>query len=516
MKLTELTDGCNTWQISGNASACDVKGVAYDSRHVRPGDLFICIRGFQQDGHRFLEEALKKGACGVVSESKLALPPGIPLVVVPDSRAALAQISQRFFGNPSRRIRLIGVTGTNGKTTVTHMVEAILRRAGHACGLLGTIQYSTGSQKTVATRTTPESPEVQKMLKEMADNHLSHAVMEVSSHALALHRVTDCHFSAAVFTNLSPDHLDFHGSMDAYLSAKARLFRYLSVSAAQRRYAVLNADDTASERLAQEFPGDIVWYGMHASPKATLRRGTFIRARGVQWGYRAVSFEVLISDSASSTPLSITLQLPGLGNVYNALAAMAVCLCEGIPAETAAEALAALDTIPGRGEFIDCGQDFTILVDYAHNRGALEQILATARQLASGPVILVFGGEGGKERLRRRPMGEAAGRLADLCIITSDNMYGDEDPLDVARDVEEGIMSVEPSQRAAHAIITDRYEAIRQALQAATPGSIVVVAGKGHEKEWVIGETRIPFDDREVVRSLLLALKPNLQTSRNR
>lgn len=491
VKLHELTTNLDALQVRGPAQG-EVLGLARDSRAVRPGDLFVCLRGHITDGHLFAQEALARGAMGVVVEEFLSLPPEVPQVLVSDTRVALALLSAQFYGHPSAQLRMVGVTGTNGKTIVTYLLEGILSQSGYRTGRIGTVEYKIGAQSRRAERTTPEAVDLQRMLREMVDAGCRYALLEVSSHGLSLQRVAGCDFDVAIFTNLGHDHLDFHRTRAAYLDAKVQLFAGLRPTRTTKgeKYAVINMDDPNWRRVAAETPSPIVTFGL--TPTAQVRADAIV-AHGV-----TTRFHLLIDGNR----IPVELQLPGPGNVSNALAAAAVAWREGISLDRIASALGSVRHVPGRFEVIQDGQNRTVIVDFAHNPDALREILGVARDIAAGrPVIAVFGCEGRKDRTKRPLMGQVAAELADYCIITSDNVY-DEQAESIAEEVATGVRATgKPSS--AYTIITDRGQAIEAALDRARTGAVVVVAGKGHETEWVVGDRHIPFNDRDVVERML-------------
>ncbi|MEW5761637.1 MAG: UDP-N-acetylmuramoyl-L-alanyl-D-glutamate--2,6-diaminopimelate ligase [Bacillota bacterium] len=481
MQFGELIGELDVRDTGGDHAAV-IKGIAYDSRRVEPGFLFVAIKGFRTDGHLYIGDALARGAAGVILQERVSLPAGIPWVQVTDSRRALALVAARFFGYPSKSLNLTGVTGTNGKTTTTHMLAAIYRRRGRV-GLIGTVYNLVHDRVLPGRHTTPEAVELQGLLREMVDAGVANAVMEVSSHALALSRVEGCRFGAAVFTNLTQDHLDFHPTLEAYFAAKARLFQGLPPAG----LAVINCDDSWGRRLGGLATGRVVSYG--------LETGCDVRAVDVSVRADGVAFGV---ESAWGN-FPVRLRLTGMFNVYNALAAVACSLAQGFSPEEVAAGLAGLQGVPGRFERIDRGQDFTVIVDYAHTPDGLINVLQAARAIAAARLIVVFGCGGDRDRKKRPLMGEAAVRYADLAIITSDNPRT-EDPLAIIDDIEAGARGV-PGGR--YLVEPDRRRAIRAALQIARCGDVVLVAGKGHEDYQIIGEKRLPFDDRLVVAELL-------------
>jgi UDP-N-acetylmuramoyl-L-alanyl-D-glutamate--2,6-diaminopimelate ligase len=463
----------------------EIRALRYDSRKVREGDVFVAIRGSESDGHRFLPDALSAGAKVVVVEDdaavhdSLCLHQGAVKIVVPDARRALAVMSANITGHPARRLTLIGVTGTNGKTTTTYLIKAILEAAGQRVGLIGTTGIMIGTERLPATHTTPESLELHRLFLDMADQGCTAAVMEVSSHALALSRVYGVSFAAGVFTNLTRDHLDFHGSMDAYASAKQRLFQGLEPGAA----AVINADDPAADRMVAGTRARIVRYGIHA--------GADVSADGIVTRMDGTRFT--LKGGVSQELRSV---LVGDFNVQNILAACAAGMALGVSGDAIARGIAAAPAVRGRFERVQTVNGRTAIIDYAHTPDALEHCLRTIRRLlpeGGGRIITVFGCGGNRDRGKRPAMGRIAGDLSDVTIVTSDNPRR-EDPRAIIGEILEGvppgaIVETEPDRRAA----------IRRGLDLAGPGDVVLVAGKGHETYQVIGDTRLHFDDREEV-----------------
>jgi UDP-N-acetylmuramoyl-L-alanyl-D-glutamate--2,6-diaminopimelate ligase len=460
----------------------DVSAVTHDSRRVVPGALFVAIRGLTTDGHRFIEAARKKGAVAVVSEE--AAREGIPWLRVPDAREALAVLSSAVLGDPAAGLELVGVTGTNGKTTTTYLIDAALRAAGHKVGLVGTVQYRIGDRIQDAVRTTPESSDLQALFREMVDDGCSHAVLEVSSHSLVLKRVHGCAFRVAVFTNLTRDHLDFHGDMEGYFAAKRTLFDTLL---RPDGHAIVNADDDRAGELARVSRGSVWTYG--------LDHPADLRGEKVALSLEGTSFEARTprGDFAIRTPLL------GRFNIANVLAALGASLALGLPAEAVVRGLASVAGVPGRLERVQAGQDFAVIVDYAHTDDALKNLLETVRELGPRRLITVFGCGGDRDRTKRPLMGAVASRLSDVVIVTSDNPRS-EPPEAI---VEEILRGMNGGRKAERHVILDRREAIARGLELAGSGDAVVIAGKGHETYQVLRERTVPFDDRQVARSLL-------------
>ena len=496
MRLVELLSEVPGAQVRGPVGV-EIAGVEHDSRKITPGALFVSIRGFRQDGHAFVADAVRRGAPAVIVQedpAMLNIPPGPTVVRVEDSRAALAHLAARFFEHPSRRLRLIGVTGTNGKTTTAYLVEAILRAAGHRVGLLGTIEYRCGAATFPGDRTTPESSDLQRLLARMRDLGAWGASMEVSSHSLALHRVTGCEFDVAIFTNLTQDHLDFHGTMEQYAEAKARLFRGLGKGRVKPGVpaAVVNADDPWATHMAGATSVRVIRFGLQANADLYPRTTAFDLA-----GIRA-------SLASPWGPLQIASPLVGRHNLSNILGAAGACLHLGLPRTVVEAGIANLAAVPGRFEKVEAGQPFGVAVDYAHTPDALERVLGFAREFARGRLLVVFGCGGDRDRGKRALMGEAAARLADRVYVTSDNPRSEE-PLAIIEEIAIGVKKVSPDGKT-HATIPDRREAIGAALAEARGGDLVVIAGKGHEAYQILGNRSIPFDDRVVAREALAAL----------
>jgi UDP-N-acetylmuramoyl-L-alanyl-D-glutamate--2,6-diaminopimelate ligase len=487
MQVRALLTELDAPSVVGDAER-DVVGLAYHSREVRPGYLFAAIRGRQHDGHAFIDEAIAHGAVAVLVDRPLAPRPGVTWIRVADSRRALAAAAAVFFGHPSRRLRVIGVTGTNGKGATTHLIEAILRRAGQRCGIIGTMGIVVDGVTAPGDRTTPEAPELQAALRGMADRGCGYAAVEVASHALALERVAGTRFEIGVFTNLTRDHLDFHGSMEAYRAAKARLFAMVEPSG----WAVLNADDPAAAVMRRVSRAPVLTYGLHAPAD--------VRGRDVALDLQGSTF---VAETPQGT-VRVRLRLAGAFNVANALAALAVGLTQGVPLETMAEALGAVPGIPGRFEAVHAGQPFAVIVDYAHTPDGLENVLRAARAITAGRLIVVFGCGGDRDRTKRPLMGRIAAEWGDVVVVTSDNPRGEE-PLAIIAEICPGVERGAKGRAVEIHVEPDRRRAIQLALAAARPGDLVMIAGKGHETYQELRGVKYPFDDRQVVRELLRA-----------
>jgi UDP-N-acetylmuramoyl-L-alanyl-D-glutamate--2,6-diaminopimelate ligase len=479
MRLGLLLSG-----VPVRALEVEVAGLAYDTRAVRPGTLFFCVPGFTRDGHEFAPEAIAGGAVALVVQRPLGL--DVPEIAVPSVRAAMAPAAAAFYGDPTAQLQTVGVTGTNGKTTTAFLVHALLEADGRRSGLLGTVKSVVGGEERPVERTTPEAIDLQRTFREMLDGGDMACSMEVSSHALELHRADAIHFAVAIFTNLTQDHLDFHGTMEDYFAAKRRLFE-----PGRARHAVINVDDAYGARLAAETPGAVTF---------ALEREATYRATQLQTTLAGSRFSVEGPDGAA---IELTSPLRGRFNVYNVLGAYAAGRTLGVSAETSRRAIETAGYVPGRFEPVDAGQDFVVLVDYAHTPDSLENVLRAARALLtdasaeqSGRLHVVFGAGGDRDRGKRPLMGEVARRLADRVIVTSDNPRS-EDPETIIQEILVGSgADVEHD--------ADRRSAIAAAIAGADPGDVVVIAGKGHEQgqEFKAGR-KIPFDDVAVAREVL-------------
>jgi UDP-N-acetylmuramoyl-L-alanyl-D-glutamate--2,6-diaminopimelate ligase len=494
MPTTTLLDALPDKTVLGSLPA-GVTGVAYDSRRVAAGALFVAIPGFKQDGRKFAADALGRGAAVVVAEGADPLPGSAAArVLVPSSREALARLADAYHGHPSRRLRVIGITGTNGKTTTSLLVEALLGAGGRPTGVIGTIQYRVGDQAEAASQTTPEALELQALLARMVEARVGGAAMEVSSHALSLSRVDGIEFDVAVFTNLTQDHLDFHKTLEAYRDAKARLFGLLARSRKPRRAAVVNVDDPAGAAMICAAEADpqvrILTFG--------LRAPALLRPRRWESGMDGITLEVVIPGGE----ISITSALVGEHNVMNLLGAVGVGLALEMEPAQIGRILSGVATVPGRFERVEAGQPFLVVVDYAHTPDALENVLATARKLLTPGARLgvVFGCGGDRDRGKRPIMGGIAARLADRAWVTSDNPRS-ERPEAILTEIETGIPATAAGR---HESVADRRRAIEGAVAWAREGDVVVIAGKGHETYQIVGSEVLPFDDREVARTALV------------
>lgn len=482
MFLREVLEAVKVRAAAGDPALL-IKGIAYDSRQVEPGFLFVAVEGFKADGHEYINEAIKRGAVAVIVQRENTVPAGTAWVLVDNSRQALALISARFFGSPSAKMKIVGITGTNGKTTTANLVFSVISAAGLKCGLIGTIHNRIGDRILPVKHTTPESLDLQRLLSGMLDEGVNACVMEVSSHALALHRVDGCEFDAAVFTNLTQDHLDLHGNMEDYLAAKLKLFGSLPEAAENKggKYAVINVDDEKAADFIKVSRGTVYTYGVD-SPADARAENIDVKAGGVSFTVRGKWGSCFLN-----------LKITGLFNVYNALAAFTTTAAMGIPVEVIKNALEDIKGVPGRFELVDSGQDFTVIVDYAHTPDGLENILKTARRLTGANLITVFGCGGDRDRKKRPLMGRIAAGYSDYTVITSDNPRT-EDPLRIIEEVEDGVKLAVGKNR--YVVVPDRRKAIRAAVGMAKRDDVVVIAGKGHEDYQIIGTEKYPFDDR--------------------
>jgi UDP-N-acetylmuramoyl-L-alanyl-D-glutamate--2,6-diaminopimelate ligase len=483
MKLGELLRGVPTLEAGADAAA-EITSLAYDSRRVERGTLFFAIQGEKADGHNFVASALERGAVAIVSERPAPAELASRWVQVPRIRRALSDAGREFFGKPDSRLLLVGITGTNGKTTTAFLLESILRAAGMSAGLFGTIEYRLGERTVSAVNTTPESLDLFSYFVELVNAGAQAAVLEASSHALAQERLWGFGFSAAVFTNLTRDHLDFHKDFDHYFEAKRRLFEGLGTPPPE--LAVINVDDPWGVRLLEVPNPRRITYGMNS--------GADVKPK--QFTQKLSGLHATLLTPAGK--LEIDSRLVGKANLANILAATATAMGLGVPVEKIREGIALLAAVPGRFERIDEGQPFLLVIDYAHTDDALKNVLKTARELTRDRLIVVFGCGGDRDRTKRPLMGEAAGSLADVVVLTSDNPRS-EDPILIINDALVGLQKTGIPYTAE----VDREVAIRKALETAREGDVVVLAGKGHETYQVLKDRTIPFDDREVARRLL-------------
>ena len=479
MKLEKLIRGMDTISIEGSTDI-EIKNMGYDSRKAGKGTLFFCLKGPRSDGHDFAAKAEAAGAAAVVMERPVELAGNAAAIMVKDVREALSHIAAIFYDYPSKELDIIGVTGTNGKTSTTYMTKSILEAWGKKTGLIGTITNLIGDTKIPGHNTTPEADELQKLFRDMADQDVTHVVMEVSSHSLALKRVDDCPFAVGIFTNLTQDHLDFHGTMEAYKEAKARLF-------SMSEHTVINIDDTAGRYYAGKATGDVVTYGI-VEDADILADEVFIDAAGA-------TFSMIFPDD---TEVPIRLKTPGRFSVYNALAAGSACYALGASPDVIQAGLNGVDPIHGRFEVIPTETDYTVILDYAHTPDGLENILKTAKTFVDGRLILLFGCGGDRDQAKRPIMGRIAGEYADYCVVTSDNPRSEE-PMDIIEQILPGLTTTDCSYK----VIENRREAIHYALTHAEKDDVIILAGKGHETYQELKEETIHFDEKEIVAEIL-------------
>jgi UDP-N-acetylmuramoyl-L-alanyl-D-glutamate--2,6-diaminopimelate ligase len=485
MTLGELLSGAQLRRpLTPELAALDVLGLEYDSRRVEKGFVFFAFAGSRVDGREYAQQALDRGALAVVSE--LPRPEGFkaPWIEVEHGRKALASAARAFYQYPDQRVAFTGITGTNGKTTTSYLVESVLRTAGYVTGLIGTIEYRLAGESLPSVNTTPESLDVARFASELASRGGTHLISEVSSHALALGRTYGFQFHTAIFTNLTRDHLDFHRTMEAYGEAKRLLFA--PTEGPSPKWAVLNADDPASELMAPPATATTITYGQSA--------GAALRASNIETGFEGVTFEL----QWEGARVAIHSPLLGAINVSNILAAAGAGISYGVPLEAIASGIASCRAVPGRFERVDQGQGFLVAVDYAHTDDALRNAIRAARALTRGRVITVFGCGGDRDRSKRPLMGMAAAELSDYVVLTSDNPRS-EDPLAIMNDVMVGLRRFDTP----HAAEPDRAKAIRLAIGRAEPGDVVLLAGKGHETYQILKDRTIHFDDRETAREVL-------------
>ncbi|MBU8915375.1 UDP-N-acetylmuramoyl-L-alanyl-D-glutamate--2,6-diaminopimelate ligase [Bacillus sp. FJAT-29953] len=485
MKLKKLLESLHLI-IPYEGEDREITSIENDNRKVQNGSLFICIKGYTVDGHDFAESAAASGAAAILAERPLKL--DVPVIVVNDTTRAMAVLADTFFEQPSKKLHLIGITGTNGKTTTSHMIEKIVADYGRTTGLIGTM-YTKIADKLIETKnTTPESLTLQKTFKQMVDDGVETAVMEVSSHALDLGRVHGCDFDVAVFTNLTQDHLDYHKTMDEYQRAKSLLFAQLGNTFNQKnpKFAVLNADDPASIMFKRSTAAYVVTYGIDSKAD--------IQAENIQMNASGTEFEVVIGNHR----YPVNIQFIGKFSVYNVLASISAALVSGLPIETIIRSLESIKGVAGRFELVQAGQDFTVIVDYAHTPDSLENVLKTIQHFAKQKIFVVVGCGGDRDRTKRPLMAQIACQYATDPIFTSDNPRS-ENPLEILKEMESGVQG----RNYIYRVIPDRKEAIGEAVKQATAGDVILIAGKGHETYQIIGSEVYDFDDRLVAREAI-------------
>jgi UDP-N-acetylmuramoyl-L-alanyl-D-glutamate--2,6-diaminopimelate ligase len=502
MTFSELLTSIKPLKISGNTET-EIKGLCYDSRQVQAGGLFFALRGSAVDGHRFIGTAVGNGAAAVVAEDEAAVPAGTPFAKVADARLAMSRMAALFYANPTDKLPLIGITGTNGKTTTSYIIEAILEEAGIPVALLGTVAYRFRGHAFPALHTTPESVELQKRLREMSDLGAKGVVMEVSSHSLEQHRVDGCRFDVGVFTNLTRDHLDYHRDMESYLASKKRLFTELLAADAvkPRRFAAINIDDSYGRQIAADAVCPVLTYGLDSGSRVT--------ALDVRFSVAGINGR-LVTPKGEAPFRSA---LPGRFNLYNILAAAAAAIALDLPLAAINRGIERHKKVPGRLEMVENDREVALFVDYAHTGDALENVLRTLSELATGRIITVFGCGGDRDRGKRPVMGKVAVSLSDLTVVTSDNPRS-EPPGAIMAEIRSGILPLGNREYAIEdlvggfaekgfVLIESRREAIRLAIRLAMPGDIILLAGKGHEDYQIIGTEKLHFDDREEAEAAL-------------
>lgn len=476
MKLSKILDGLKFEILQGSIDS-DISKIDYDSRKVEKGSLFVCVTGFKTDGHIYAEGAVEKGASAIICERELeGIDKSVTIIKVKNSREALSLISDNYYDHPASKMTMVGVTGTNGKTTTTYLIKSVLDHIGKKVGIVGTIENRIGDKKLHTERTTPESLELCELFDMMIKEDVTHTIMEVSSHSLDLHRVDFCKYDIGIFTNLTQDHLDYHITMENYKQAKGKLFEI-------SKNAVINIDDAAGEYMISKAKGRILTFGIDND--ADLKAENMnITANGVTYTLKYDGREY-----------DVDINIPGKFSIYNSLGSIGACILMGIPMEDILAGLKENYGVPGRFQTIKSCKGFNAIVDYAHTPDGLENILNTAKEFVKGRIITVFGCGGDRDRTKRPIMGEIAGRLSDVCIITSDNPRT-EDPEQILKDVEAGTKKT----ACPYECICDRKEAIFHAVDMAKEGDVIVVAGKGHEDYQIFKDKTIHFDDAEVVK----------------
>lgn len=484
MHFTSLFQDIPATEIVGNKEI-SVSGISYDSRKVKPGDVFVCIVGFETDGHKYIGAALQNGASVIVAQNGAEIPEipeTVTVVYTDDTRIALAGLGAAFYGHPERDLKIIGVTGTNGKTTVTTLVKSVLEFEGKTVGLIGTNKNMIGARELPTERTTPESLELFELFSEMRAEGVEYVIMEVSSHSLELSRVHGITFTVGAFTNLTQDHLDFHKTMENYFLAKQKLFSVSEVG-------VVNVDDESGKRILDEAKCPVKSYAIEG--------GADFSASNIRISARGVVFEL----TYEKKKYTVRLGIPGKFSVYNALTALGVLVGAGVDISRAIEGLTFAQGVMGRCETVYTGTDYTVIIDYAHTPDGLENIVSTVKEFAEGRVVTLFGCGGDRDKTKRPQMGEIAARLSDFVIVTSDNPRT-EVPAEIIKDIMVGVLKTSCE----YVVIENRREAIKYALQNAKTGDCIILAGKGHETYQIIGKEKHHFDEREVVKEALLAI----------
>lgn len=481
MLLRKLLEGLDYKLLNGDDNL-EVTNINYDSRKVTNGDMFVAIKGYSTDGHKFIHKAYESGAEVILCEDILDDMPKCTIIKVSDSRKALAIVASNFYENPKDKLKIIGVTGTNGKTTSTFMIKSILETAGYKVGLLGTIANYIGNKKLHADRTTPESLEMHSLFKDMVNDGVDYCVMEVSSHSLYLDRVYGIEFQEGLFTNLTQDHLDFHETFENYYNAKFLLFK-------NSKNSIINIDDIYGKRIYKEVLSNKITYSLDKSAN--------VAASDIVMHSRGAEFDM----NYNNNKIHVEINIPGKYNIMNALGSASVCICEGIDIEVINKGLANMSGVPGRCELVTKDYDlgYDVIVDYAHTPDGLENILKTAKEFTSGRLISVFGCGGDRDKTKRPIMGKLGTELSDIAVITSDNPRSEE-PIAIINDVVSGI------EKDNYIVVENRRDAIKEAMKIAKQGDVVVVAGKGHEDYQILKDKTIHFDEREIVKEIIQEL----------
>lgn len=481
MILSDLLKDVEIKDVQGNIDM-NVSGIAFDSSKVKPGDVFVCIVGFKTDGHSYALDALERGAVAIIAQRKIENT-AATTVIVDDTRNALSKAAAALYDYPFKKFTLIGVTGTNGKTTSTYLIKSILESCGKRVGLIGTNQNMIGTAVLPSHHTTPDALELMELFSRMAKEGVDAVVMEVSSHSLALDRVAACEFDVAAYTNVTQDHLDFHKTMDNYIEAKSILFT-------QAKRGALNKDDSAFEKIKSRSTCEIMTYGKDG--------GCDLTAKNVVYGASGVKFDMCLGEKCVETSLAI----PGEFSVYNALTAASCCILAGLSLEETADGLKTAKGVKGRIEVVDVPRDYTVIIDYAHTPDGLLNILKTIRGFAKSRIVTVFGCGGDRDKTKRPKMGKIAGELSDYCVVTSDNPRSEE-PMAIINDILEGISQTNCEYK----VIENRFEAIEYAIDNAKAGDVILLAGKGHETYQILKDRTITFDEREIVLKLVSSVE---------
>jgi UDP-N-acetylmuramoyl-L-alanyl-D-glutamate--2,6-diaminopimelate ligase len=481
MKLKDLLNDISYVKLCGEDNS-EINHIQYDSRNIEEGDIFFAIEGLKVDGHRFIEKAIEKGAKTIVIQNHVELVQGVTFIKVEDTRKALAKAAGNYYGNPSKKMKIIGITGTNGKTTSAFMIKAILEECGYKVGLVGTIANYIGNMEIHTDKTTPESLELQKLFNEMVEEGIDYCVMEVSSHSLDLHRVYGIEFSQGIFTNLTRDHLDFHKTFENYFNAKAKLFE-------MSKNSIINIDDSYGKRIVEMYHEKVTTY--------SLENQSDLKGYNLNLHSRGIEFTL----NHNQDTVLIKLSIPGTYNVYNALGCIGATLNEGVDIYTIKKALEKV-TVPGRCEIVTLNNHlgFDVIVDYSHTPDSLENILKNVREFTQGKLICVFGCGGDRDRTKRPIMGDIGTKLSDLAIITSDNPRT-ENPFEILKEIVSGV------EKDNYELIESRREAIKRAISIAKSGDMVVIAGKGHETYQILKDKTIDFDERKVVSDIIKELE---------